>query len=175
MKYTFETEYNLHSLTAMAKALRKTVRKKRGRISHIRGWVIVAFSLALLVTASQNPLETREKITVAVGAIILITLIFEDRLNGYIGKKRMLKGTEKAVAVFDEENAETFISETEAGKTEFYYKNIVAIAETKEYFVFILSANHGQLYDKAHLSGGTPEQFRDFISEKTGKSVIYIK
>lgn len=175
MKYTFETEYNLHSLTTMAKALRKTVRKKRGRLSHIRGWFIVAFSLALLVTASQNPLETREKITVAVGVIVLITLIFEDRLNGYIGKKRMLKGTEKAVAVFDEENTETFISETEAGKTEFYYKNIVAIAETKEYFVFLLSANHGQLYDKTHISGGTPERFRDFISEKTGKDVIYIK
>ena len=43
------------------------------------------------------------------------------------------------------------------------------------HFVFLLSANHGQLYDKAHLSGGSAEQFRDFISGKTGKSVIYIK
>ena len=174
MQIKFETEYNLQGLTEMAKALRKTVRKKRSKRSHILGWIIVAFSF-LLVTAAESPLSIREKVILAVGAVVAVTLIFEDRLNGFIARKRMLKGTEKSVVVFDAENTEIFVSRTDVGKSEFYYRNIVTVAETKKYFVFILSANHAQLYDKANLTGGTVDQFRQFISEKTDKAVVFVK
>lgn len=175
MKYIFETEYNLRGLTAMAKALRKTVRKKRSKRSHFLGWIIVALSLLLVFASKESHLTSKEIVTLIAGAAIVITFIFEDKLNGHIAQKRMLKGTEKSTAVFDEENTETFVSQTQAGKTEFYYKNIVAVAETKEYFVFLLSANHAQLYDKAGLTGGTIEEFKIFINETTGKPVVYIK
>lgn len=35
MGIQFETDYNMETLTAMAKSLRKTVRKKRSRRVHI--------------------------------------------------------------------------------------------------------------------------------------------
>ena len=34
--------------------------------------------------------------------------------------------------------------------------------------------NHAQLYDKTHLQGGTPEDFRRFIEEKTNKQTVQV-
>lgn len=52
---------------------------------------------------------------------------------------------------------------------------MLLIAETGDYFVFVFSASHAQIYDKKGLCGGSPQQFKDFIEEKTGKKVTYIK
>ena len=46
MKFTFETEYNTKTMSVMAKALRKTIRKKHSRRSHIFGWIVSALSSA---------------------------------------------------------------------------------------------------------------------------------
>ena len=47
MEFKFETAYNQDALTAMAKALRKTIRKKRSRRSHIFGTIVIALALFL--------------------------------------------------------------------------------------------------------------------------------
>ena len=52
MEFQFETRYDQKGLTAMARALRKTIRKKSSRRSHIFGWCIVA--LAILLIAAQR-------------------------------------------------------------------------------------------------------------------------
>jgi hypothetical protein len=74
-----------------------------------------------------------------------LVLLFEDKINGYIARKRMIKGTEKVTIVFNEDG---YASTTDIGKTEWYYKNINQIAETDEFFVFIFDQSHGQVYDK---------------------------
>jgi len=48
---------------------------------------------------------------------------------------------------------------------------VQAVAETGNYFVFLLSKTHAQIYDKTHMTGGTAEEFRVFLAEKTGKPV----
>ena len=167
MKFSFETQYNAKTLSVMAKALRKTVRKKRSRRSHIFGWIVVAFSLLLLMSDGFRSIAT----WIAV-LIVLIALLFEDRLNGYVAKKRLLPGTDAAVAVFSKNG---FVSTTDVGKSEWNYDKIIVIAETADFFVFVFSANHAQLYDKRHLQGGTVDDFRRFIESVTGKTVQRIK
>ena len=167
MEFTFETQYNAKTLAVMAKALRKTVRKKRSRRSHIFGWIVMAFSLLLLMSDGFRSIAT----WIAV-LIILIALLFEDRLNGYVAKMRLLPGTDSSVAVFSENS---FVSTTGVGKSEWNYDKIVTIAETEDFFVFIFSANHAQLYDKRHLSGGTVDDFRRFVESVTGKTVQTVK
>ena len=44
MEFKFETAYNQEAITIMAKALRKTVRRKRSRRSHIFGVIVVIFA-----------------------------------------------------------------------------------------------------------------------------------
>ena len=49
MPYTFETNYDFKALTAMARALRKTVRRKKSRRVRIFGGIAVAVGLLLAV------------------------------------------------------------------------------------------------------------------------------
>ena len=165
MEFGFETVYNREALTVMAKGLRKTVRKKHSRRSHFFGWVV--FVLALLVSLpSETGIESKNVVTWLVAAVLLLTLLLEDRLNGWIAKKRMLPGTDRAVATFSEDG---YYSETAMGNTEWKYENVSALAETKDYFVFVFGFNHAQVYDKRSLTGGTVAEFRAFIQEKTEK------
>ena len=52
-----------------------------------------------------------------------------------------------------------------------HYDKPKAIAEDKDYFIFIFSESHTQAYDKRKMSGGTGVDFRDFIMQKTGLNV----
>ena len=171
MKFSFETQYNAKTLAVMAKALRKTIRKKHSRRSHIFGWIVVAFALLLLLS-DGFVVDFRSVVTLIAVLGVLIALLFEDRLNGYVAKKRLLPGTDASVAVFSENG---FVSTTDVGKSEWNYDKIIMIAETADFFVFIFSANHAQLYDKRHLQGGTVDEFRRFIEMATGKTVQRIK
>ena len=170
MEFTFETEYNTKTMTEMARVLRKTVRKKHSRRSHIFGWLVIILGLELMLFSENWGVST--VVTGLAVAAILVVLLFEDRLNGVVAKKRLLPGTERAVTVFSEDG---YASETEAGRTQWKYENILFLAETANFFVFLFSPSHAQLYDKTHLQGGTPEDFRRFIEEKAQKQVVQVK
>ncbi len=176
MQYTFETLYNQEALTVMAKGLRKTIRKKKSKRSHLFGWIVVALAILLPFISGEDglTLDLRTIITWTAGIAIIVALIFEDQLNGYFARKRMLKGTEKAISTFDTENINGFVSETEIGKSAFSYDKIVQVAETGKYFVFVFSENHAQVYDKSSLSGGTVDEFKSFISKATNKTVVSV-
>ncbi len=106
-----------------------------------------------------------------VAIFLIAVLVWEDRLNGYFARKRLLPGTEKANTVFKDDE---FISSTDIGTTAFQYSKIQMIAEGMDYFVFIFSASHAQVYDKKSISGGTLEQFRGFIENITGKRILKV-
>ena len=60
---------------------------------------------------------------------------------------------------------------TDVGTSQFSYDKIMAIAGTSDYFVFVFSASHAQVYDKSSLLGGTVEDFHKFIEEITHKEI----
>lgn len=173
-EFTFETTYNQKAMTTMARALRKTVRKKHSRRSHIFGWIITVLAVLLVLPIGEREVvfNFRTVITWAVIVIIVATLLFEDWINGYIARKRMLPGTAFALCTFGEDD---YVSETKAGKTEWKYENIETIAETKNYFVFLFGKNHAQVYDKSSLQGGSIEEFRTFLMKKTEKEIWSVK
>lgn len=175
MQFRFETAYNQQSLSIMAKCLRKTVRKSKSKRSHIAGWIIVALAIFLSFASGESGIDLRKIVTWTAAAVIVIALLFEDQMNGYFARKRLLKGTEYAVATFDPEISDSFVSETTIGKSEFSYDKILLIAETQQYFVFLFSASHAQIYDKDNLTGGSVNDFRNFISEKTGKPIVPVR
>lgn len=173
MEFYFETTYDQKALTAMAKGLRKTIRKKKSQRSHIFAWIVVALSILLMLSREEGlVLNAKNLVTGAAIVAIVAATIWEDVLNGFIAGKRMLRGTVQNTAVFGEDGYETT---TQVGKSNWVYSTVLAVAETKDYFVLAFSANHAQVYDKSSLNGGTIEEFRTFISEKTEKVVQYIK
>ena len=92
--------------------------------------------------------------------------------RAYFAKKRMIKGTDTAESIFEENE---FISETELATSRWQYESIKIIAETNNYFVFVFDMNHAQVYDKKCLSEEKTNEFREFISEKTGLKILEIK
>lgn len=171
MEFAFETQYNAKTMASMAKALRRTIRKKHSRRSHIFGWIVTVLALLLLISKGFA-FDFRAIVTFIAILAILTALLFEDRINGYVAKKRLLPGTEKTVTIFSERG---FVSITEIGKSEWNYDKVIMIAETTDFFVFIFSASHAQLYDKRHLRGGTADDFRRFIEAATEKQVQPIR
>ena len=92
MQYTFQTDYNQKSLSVMAKCIRKTARAKRSKRSHIFGWIVIALALLLSFSSGDEgfTITFRAVITWIAAAVMLFVLLFEDQINGYFAKKRML-------------------------------------------------------------------------------------
>ena len=164
MQFTFETDYNRKTLAVLSKCLRKTEGKAKNRRYHLVGGIVLAAAL----------LPPFNGLRWLAAPFILLVLLFEDQMNAFFAQRQMLKGTERATAVFDTDNAE-FLVETAVGKAAFPYDAILCVAETEGYFVFALSKTHGQIYDKSRLTGGTADDFRAFIGERTGKAVVPVR
>lgn len=174
MEFTFETAYDQNATKTMAKVVRKTVRKKHSRRSHVFGWIVTVLALLLVLPIGEREFvfDFRSIITWLAIILIVVVLLFEDQINGYIARKRMLPGAIYATCTFNEDG---YVSEVKAGKTEWKYDNVELIAETKEYFVFVFGKNHAQIYDKRTLKGGSAEEFRTFIKEKTEKEICQVR
>ena len=160
--FSFETDYDMNTFISMARALRMTIRKKHSKRSHIFGWGVVVLGIAFTFLGDVRVLH------ITAIAAIALALLFEDRLNGWIAMKRMLKGMEKVKSDFYEDR---YVSATDIGTTEWHYDKIKAIAEDKDYFIFLFSESHTQAYDKRKMTGGSGADFRDFIMQKTGLNV----
>ena len=173
MEFTCETVYDQKAMTDMARALRKTIRKKRSRRSHILGWIIIAAALLITLPLGGRPftLDARTFLNWAAALAVGAVLLLEDTMNGYGARKRLMAGTGQSHSVFREDSYRT---ETGVGATEWNYSSVAQVAETRQYFVFLFDQSHAQVYDKSTLSGGSPEEFRSFIAQKTGKEVQQI-
>lgn len=171
MNFTFTTKYNKETMIALAKALRKTLRQRRGKRSRMFA-VLIALAGIWLMLKDGFVLDWRTIVTALAVFVLLTPNLWEDRLNARVAMKRMVKGLESSTTTFTEGN---YFSATELGDTTWSYEKVTAIAEMEHYFVFLFDSNHGQVYDKRNLSGGTVEEFRKFISEKTGKEVTLLK
>ena len=91
MAFTFETRYDTKALSVMARALRKTVRKKRSRRSHILGWIVIVLALLLLL-ADGFALDASTIITSLAMLSLLLVFLFEDRLKRSRGEKEAASG-----------------------------------------------------------------------------------
>ena len=174
MEFRFETDYDRKALTALCRALRLSVRKKHSRRVHIFGWCVVVLGCLMIALSlkNQEPWSISNTVTAAAVLVLFAVLCREDQLNARVSRRNLLPGTEHAVSVFTLEGYE---STTEAATSEFHYDAVQCICETPDYFVLFLGKRHGQLFDKHSLTGGTAEEFRAFLTEKTGKPITHIR
>ncbi len=165
-QFTFETEYNMEALTAFVKVTKKTVQKNIQLM--VLGFEILVIAMQFFVY-----IMTKDKHYLYTILIFLILFfIFQtDKFSAKITKRRMISGAERNVTVFEEDNYSTT---TSMDKNVAKYECLMLLTETKDYFVFFISKYQGYIYDKSNLTGGTLEEFRAFITEKTGKEIKYI-
>ena len=172
MEFHFTTVYDHACMTAMAKALRKTVRRKHSRRTHLFGWLLIlaVFLLWLPIFAGRRSADFGDIVSLIVIIVMAVVLWKEDSLNAALAAKRMLPSSRKVEATFTETG---YRSVTEAATTEWNYENIslAAICDVGDYVVFALNKTLAQAYDKRSLTGGSVEEFCAFIEKKTGKTV----
>ena len=170
--YRLETVYDRPCLQAMARAMRKSVRRKRSRISYILGWLLMLVVVLMWIPILRGYRGAEFSDIMSLLAAIMVALVEwqEDRLNAWLAGKRMLPSQAEAATTFDEEG---YVCVTEAATTEWKYAagHITAICETKDHLIFILNKTYAQGYDKRTLSGGSLEDFYRFLEEKTGVKI----
>lgn len=127
MEFRFETDYNLETLTAMAKGLRQTVRKKRSRRTRIFAGIVLAIGLVstALSIVSKEPLRARNLLVPLAMLNVIYASLQEDRLNGRVAKRNVLPGTEHAGCVFGEDG---YTIKTSVTESKFSYAQIRTVA-----------------------------------------------
>ena len=85
MEFTCHTTYDQKSLTAMARAVRKTVRAKRSRMVRIWAWIIIALLAVSIWLSWGNVWQTAADC--AVMAALLVIGWKEDAINGYFARR----------------------------------------------------------------------------------------
>lgn len=174
--FTTKSSYNLKSLTVMARALRKTLR--RGRSIATRIFTAAVISALLFIVVGLFLIgEVSENIgmlAVDVGIIVflVLTMLLEDVLNGWTAERQTMPNARDAEVVF---NSDDYTVTTAVTQSTLTYKQIVSICETKEYIIFFLSKKHGQIFEKSGFQNCDLQDFRAFIMDKTGKAIQYIK
>lgn len=166
MEFACHTTYDQKALTAMARAVRKTVQAKRSRQIRFYAWVIIGLLLVSLWLSWGSVW-----LTVLHCAVILALLLIswkEDSINAYFAKRKALPGTDSADTKF---YSDYYLVKTAAAETKWQYEKILALAESGGYLVFVMGNNHALAMEKAALEGGSISEFYRFIEEKSGHRV----
>ena len=166
MEFTCHTTYDQKALTAMARAVRKTVQAKRSRMVRIWAWVIIGFLAVSLWLSWGNIWQTAANCAV-IAALLLINWK-EDALNGYFARRKALPGTSAADTTFYSDH---YLVKTAAAESTWQYNKILALAETGEYLVLVMGRNHALAMEKATLEGVSLPDFRRFLEERSGQSI----
>ena len=174
MTFEIHSDITNRSMTIAARAMRKVLRRKRGIMWAIFGWSVFFINALLLIPFDGEPftLDASTVISLLVEVMLLSVLLFQDRFNGMIARKNALAGTKDYHVVFGED----FYSVVTAATTStFRYELIDALAESQDYIILLMKKRYVQPLDKRTLTGGTVEEFKRFLEEKTGKTFRRVK
>lgn len=169
MEFGFETRYDKEALMALSLAMRKTVGKKRRRNQCILGGIVMLAGLVRIVLAFwKGNWDGTVLVSVAAIALVLYTILCEDRISANNRSRAASAEQPHIFATFLDEDYCTVMDGSEMRRE---YEEVKYLAETERYFALILGPRHAQLYDKRSITGGTEEEFRAFIEEKTGRTM----
>lgn len=164
MEFTCHTTYNQKTLTAMSRAIRKTVRAKRNRRIRLFAWIIIGLLLVSVWLSWDNIWQTAAN-SITIAALLLLNWK-EDTINGYFARRKALPGTDCADTAFYPDH---FLVKTEAAEARWKYDRILALAETRNYLVLVMGKDHALAVEKANLKGGSISGFIRFLEEQSGR------
>lgn len=166
MIFQCQTVYDQRALTAMARGIRKTVRRKHSRWFHIFSWIVLAAALFAVYFTWGSPVDMALNGLVAI--LMVLVIWKEDAINAFGSRRSALPGIENSITAFFPEYYQT---ESAAAVSHWNYDRIQVLVDTGRYVLLILGKNHAQVLDKEQLEGGTPDALLRFLEEKTGLTV----
>lgn len=166
MEFTCHTTYGQKALTAISRAVRRTVRVKTSRRMRLYAGGLIGILFVCIWITWGEIWQT----TASCAAIVLLLLVNwqEDAINGYFAKRKALPGTSSADTVFYPDH---YLVKTAAAETRWQYEKILALAETRDYYVLVVGKNHAMAIEKTTLEGGSISEFCRFLEEKSGHKI----
>ena len=166
MELKFKLNYDLKAMTVMARAIRKGLQEEQNKKSKIIGWVFVALTLLILLFA-----ETFGWMQIA--ALIFIAgfaayLIWPDQVNGYLALRKLAAGMRSGEWLFRDDG---YFSNTEAGESDYSYKNIFMMVESQGYMILVFHEGNAHIIDMSTVAGGTAEDFRRLLRRETSLTI----
>ena len=174
MTFEIRSDITNRSMAIASRAMRRVLRRKRSIIWAIFGWSVFFINALLLIPfdGESFALDASTMISLLVEVMLLSVLLFQDRFNGMIACKNTLAGTKDYHIAFGEES---YTVVTAATTSTFRYELIDALAESQDYIILLMKKRYVQPLDKRTLTGGTVEEFKRFLEEKTGKTFRRVK
>ena len=167
-----QTSVDRRAMTALARVTRKTFRRGRNGPVRLLAWFVVVletFLTAVYIRGGQSGWPANA----LMAAVMLAAILGEDWANGLVGLRGIPKDRREINTAF--EDGRCYVCRTQAGEDWWPYQQILAAAETRDYFVLLLDRRHGQVFDKKGFSCGTLAEFRSFIRKKTGLKIQSIR
>ena len=174
MTFEIYSDITNRSMTIASRAMRKVLQRKSSILWAIFGWSVFFINALLLIPFDGEPFTLDASTVTALLAevMLLSVLLFQDRFIGMIARKNTLAGTKEYHVAFGEDS---YTVVTAATTSTFRYELIDALAESQDYIIFLMKKRYAQPLDKRTLTGGTVEEFKRFLEEKTGKTFRRVK
>lgn len=169
MELTFELNYDQKAMTAMARAIRKGLQEEQDRKSKIIGWSFVLLAAAILLFSGKNGWMQ------IVGGVVVILfaayLIWQDHINGALAIWNLPVKMRKGEWLFREDG---YFSNTEAGESDYSYKNIFMMVESKGYMILVFQEGKAHIIPMNTVKGGTAADFRRLLRRQTSLTITEV-
>ena len=166
MEFTFDLNYDLKAMTAMAKAIRVGLQEEQNKKSKIIGWGFVALTiLILLMSSTFGWMQIAASIIIALFAAYLI---WQDQVNAYFAMKKLPEKMRTGRWLFRDDG---YFSDTEAGESDYSYKNIFMMVESQSYMILVFHEGRAHIIDMSTIQGGTAQDFRRLLRRETSLTI----
>lgn len=166
MEFTFDLNYNQKAMTAMARAIRTGLQEEQDKKSKIIGWAFVALTVFILLLSDRfGWMQIAATIIIAGFAAYLI---WQDQVNGYLAMKKLPEKMRTGKWLFREDG---YFSDTEAGESDYSYKNIFLMVESQGYMMLVFHEGTAHVIDMSTIQGGTAAEFRKLLRRQTSLTI----
>ena len=166
MEFTFDLNYDLKAMTAMAKAIRVGLQEEQNKKSKIIGWGFVAMTiLILLFSKTFGWMQIAACIIIALFAAYLV---WQDQVNAYFALRKLPAKMRTGRWLFRDDG---YFSDTEAGESDYSYKNIFIMVESQGYMILVFHEGRAHIIDLSTIQGGTAQDFRRLLRRETSLTI----
>jgi hypothetical protein len=172
VKFSFKTQYDFKTFIRISRAARKTVRKQSSLILNLCS-IMAGVALVIKYFPKEDMEISLSTVMIWITfGLLIIALLFQDVIEASFFK-RATKPEDMTVST--EFGEEGYIIRSQGGDVNCKYSDIEALVEIDEGFVLCLGNNVYKMLSKENLTGGTADDFKTFIENKTGKSVQSVR
>ena len=166
-EYTFDSLVELQRIVCKYMAPQQTVRKK---VVHLV-WGICCLGMgAYMVTHGYNAILAM--LLIIPGVISMLQYVFFYQMLAWNATRRMKEEQSVNEFLFDSAH---IVARQGKDSSVYAYGKCVRILETENSFYFIMEDGQGLMLDKSNLKGGSVDELRTLLENKSGKTAEKVK